>query len=268
MAGTPTAGNQPRYVFDNAATQTPGRFGALEAMYDEVSFRHLAPFVRPGSRCLEVGGGSGSVALWMAERVGPEGRVLVTDIDTRFLDDLKVSNLEVRKHDIVNDSIEEGAFDVVHTRLVLVHLPQRLAVIDRLIAALRSGGWLILQEFDSRSMEPDPSVAPAEHLLKTLVAMWDLMGSRGVNVRFGRDLFSVLRDRGLVEVAAEGHVVMNTGRSPGADLMRANFNQMHDALVSSGRLTEAEFQADLARLEVPETTWPSSVLWTAWGRKL
>ena len=267
MADSGPRSMSSEYVFDNAGAQTSGRFGALEAMYDGVSFRHLAPLVLPGSRCLEVGGGSGSIALWMAERVLPHGRVLATDLDTRFLEALSAPNLEVRRHDIVNDPLEEGVYDVVHTRLVLVHLPERLAVIDRLVGALKPGGHLVLQEFDSRSMEPNPSVAPAESLLKTQTAMWDLMTSRGVDVRFGRELFPLLRKRGLIELSAEGHVVMNTGNSPGADLARANFNQLHDGLVASGRVTEQEFQADLGRLEDPMFIWPSSILWTVWGRK-
>ena len=52
-----------------------------------------------------------------------------------------------------------------------------------------------------------------------------------------------------------------------ADLMRANFNQMHDGLIASCRVGEEQFQADLRRLDDPATTWPSSILWNIWGRK-
>lgn len=254
------------YVFDNTATQTEGRFGALESLYDRVSIRHLEPFVTAGASCLEIGAGSGSIALWMRERVGPGGHVVATDINTRFLEGLRSANLEVRQHDITVDPVEEAHFDVVHTRLVLVHLPSRREVIDRLVSALRPGGHLVLQEFDSLSMQPDPNVVP-EQLLKTLSAMWDLMRSRGVDVRYGRQLFHVLRELDMDDVSAEGHVVMNEGGGFGADLMRANFLQVRDAVVNSGRLTEEEFDSDLARLDDPQTVWPSSVLWTVSGRK-
>ncbi|HEY8173796.1 MAG TPA: methyltransferase, partial [Dehalococcoidia bacterium] len=65
----------PEYVFDNAASETEQRFGALEALYDPISIQHLEPFVVTGAKCLEVGGGSGSIARWMSERVGANGRV-------------------------------------------------------------------------------------------------------------------------------------------------------------------------------------------------
>jgi hypothetical protein len=49
---------------------------------------------------LEVGGGSGSIARWMSERIGDAGRVVVTDIDTRFLDGMTARNVKIRLHDI------------------------------------------------------------------------------------------------------------------------------------------------------------------------
>jgi len=47
------------YVFDNKEAETEQRFGALEALFDPVSERHLEPYVVPGAHCLEVGGGQG-----------------------------------------------------------------------------------------------------------------------------------------------------------------------------------------------------------------
>jgi SAM-dependent methyltransferase len=73
----------------------------------------------------------------------------VTDIDERYLESLHVPNLEVRRHDIVTDPLPEAAFDLIHARLVLIHLPQREEVLSRLVAALKPGGWLVDEEFDS-----------------------------------------------------------------------------------------------------------------------
>src|ERR1700719_2991586 len=88
------------YALDNAGREASSRFAALAAMYDPVTIRHLEQRgVSSGWHCLEVGGGGGSIAAWLAARVGPAGRLLVTDIDPRFLEPLKVANLEVRRHD-------------------------------------------------------------------------------------------------------------------------------------------------------------------------
>jgi len=63
--------------------------------------------VGPGWHCLEVGGGGGSIASWLANRVLPDGRAVATDLDTRFLETLSIPNLEVRRHDIVTDPLPE-----------------------------------------------------------------------------------------------------------------------------------------------------------------
>jgi len=131
----------PRYVFDNAGEETSTRFSALEALFDAGTFRHIEALgISPGWRCLEVGGGSGSVATWLGRRVGVDGKVVVTDIDPRFLRDLGQPRIEARKHDIVNDEIEESYYDIAHTRLVLVHLPGRKRAVQRMIrSCVREG---------------------------------------------------------------------------------------------------------------------------------
>ena len=71
------------YIFDNRAeAETAQRFDSLDALYNPRTFHFLtATGIGAGWSCLEVGGGSGSVAAWMAKQVGPTGSVLVTDIE-------------------------------------------------------------------------------------------------------------------------------------------------------------------------------------------
>ncbi len=257
----------PEYAFDNAAAETEQRFGALEVLYDPVTIRHLAPVVKPGSRCLEVGGGSGSVAKWMSDRVGAQGRVLVTDINTRFLDGIAAGNVEVRQHDIANDPIEEGVFDVAHTRLVLIHVPERERAVEKMISALKPGGWLVLQEFESLSMRADPEHFLSEHLLKTYVASQAVLTRRGADLRFGRKLPPLLRSLGLKNVDAEAHARHFQGGTVFSRLMRANFEQVRGDMIAAGDVTEEEIEADLARLDDPALSWPTMVLWTVCAQK-
>ncbi|HEY0530993.1 MAG TPA: class I SAM-dependent methyltransferase [Actinoplanes sp.] len=49
---------------------------------------------------------------------------------------------EVRRHDVAADPPPEpGTFDLVHARLVLVHVPDRARALATMAAALRPGGW-------------------------------------------------------------------------------------------------------------------------------
>jgi SAM-dependent methyltransferase len=259
---------QSGYLLDNAGRQAPARFAGLSTLFDPGTKRHLDERgVRHGWHCLEVGAGGGSIASWLADRVGPTGHVLATDIDTRHLESLLIPNLQVRRHDISADPLPQGTFDLVHARLVLMHLPQRETVLQRLIAALRPGGWLVAEEFDALSMQPDPAAGPGEFLLKTQIAVWRLMEDRGVHLRYGRLLFGRLRAHGLSKVGAEGRVVMSHSASAVATLTRANYEQLRQLLIDGNYITRQQLEQDLARLDDADFMMPSPVLWSAWGRR-
>ena len=256
------------YALDNAAPQTPARFSALAELYDATTIRHLQRIgVQHGWRCWEIGAGPGSIAQWLCGQVGPNGSVLATDIDTRFLDQNVHTNLMVRRHDIVLDPLPDQAFDLVHARLVLVHLPEREKVLDRIIAALKPGGWLLTEEFDSVSQLPAPDRYPWEVTLKSTAALRTVMIDRGVNLGFGRSLAGHLRARGLESISAEGRMLMSLGRSLGTDLMKANLEQLRDAILALGSVTPLELEADLARLDDADFMAPSPVMWSVTGRR-
>ena len=117
------------------------RLAVLERNYDPDTFRLLENRgVAPGWRCAEVGAGRGSVAEWLADAVGPEGSVVAFDIDTTHLDHLSSRpNLDVRRHDIVAEPIGEATFDLVHTRLVIEHLPEPERLVEMLAEATCRG---------------------------------------------------------------------------------------------------------------------------------
>ena len=114
------------YLFDNDWMMARERLAALERDRDRATIRCLEAIgVSAGWHCLEIGGGGGSITAWLCERVGSMGRVLATDTNTRFLAALDYPGLEVRTHNVVTDGLPAVEFDLVHTRLVLTHLPER-----------------------------------------------------------------------------------------------------------------------------------------------
>jgi SAM-dependent methyltransferase len=255
------------YALDNASREALDRFPALSDAFDAGTQRHLtAVGVSAGWRCLEVGGGGGSIARWLAERVGPTGHVLVTDIDPRHLRFPDLPEVEVRVHDIAADPLPAASFDLVHARLVLVHVAEREAALANMIAALKLGGWLVDEEFDS-SVFPDPVLNPGETLLKTHIALSRTLDDRGVDRTFGRRLFSRLRALGLERVASEGRTFMWPAGSPGTAMVRANYSQLRAQMIAAGHLTQVEFDRDIAALDDPDFLMPSPVLWAAWGQK-
>ena len=120
------------------------RLGMLAAARDPKTFEVLTSVgIAEGMHCLELGAGTGSVSAWMADCVGASGRVMSTDIDLQFHQDMP-DNVIVKQHDIESDApLPAEHFDIVHARAVMQHLPQREAVMDALITCLKPGGCLV-----------------------------------------------------------------------------------------------------------------------------
>jgi SAM-dependent methyltransferase len=255
------------YLLDNSQEHAARRMDALPRLFDPTTQRVLlATGVESGWRCLEVGGGGGSIARWLAARVAPRGSVLCTDIDPRHIE-AGPANLTFERHDISVDPLEESQFDLIHARLVLIHVPAREAVLERLVAALKPGGWLVIEDFDVLSMVPDANVSPAEVQLVTAEAMRRFMNRGGVNGRFGRTLYGRFRSLGLERISAEARVVMFDEQNGGAELMRINFEQVKERLIGEGFVSAEQWRADRARLDEPDFCVPSPVMWSVIGRK-
>jgi SAM-dependent methyltransferase len=188
--------------------------------------------------------------------------VLATDIDTRFLDTLAESNLEVRRHDIVADDLPETSFDLVHTRLVLMHLSAREQVLPRLLAALRPGGWLLLEEHDIFPLGATASGAYAR--------VWDAMGhaiaAAGARLNWGRQLPTLLSTHGLSEIAAEVDVPLFHGASPMAEFWRLSLTQLRERVIAQG--ASKKDVDEVLDMLTDTTQWfmgPATV--AAWGRR-
>jgi len=256
------------YALDNSHSQAGDRLAALGQLFDPGTIHHLEDRgIASGWQCLEVGGGTGSIARWLSERVGPRGRVVVTDINTRFLDALRSPNLEVRKHDIVTDPLPKSTFDLVHVRLVLMHLPERNTVLSRLINAVKPGGWLFDEEYDALSPRTEPEVNRFEKALKTTSAMNRVLTEHGVELRFGRLLHGRLQALGLAEVGSQARLSMGAGGSVVATLLRSRCCQLRDEMIERGYISVKEFEDDLKRLDDPDLLLFTPTLWAAWGRR-
>jgi SAM-dependent methyltransferase len=121
----------------------------LEQRLDPLTMRRIGRLpLSANASCLEVGGGRGSIARWLCELVGPNGRVTATDLDTRFLEALGCANLEVLRHDVRTEGFVEASFDLIHARAVVMHLAGRMSILKRMASWLTPGGWLLIEDSD------------------------------------------------------------------------------------------------------------------------
>jgi SAM-dependent methyltransferase len=257
------------YVLDNTAAEAERRFASLESCYDPVTIRQLEEIgVSTGWRCLEVGGGGGSIARWLADRTGPAGEVVVTDINPRWLDADR-PNIEMRRHDIVADELEPGAFELAHERLVLIHLPERRQALKRMIGALKPGGWLLIEDFDRTWLPLTPICHPTDAglFMKVMDAFDQILVAAGVELDFGRRLCSMLRQQGLSDIQVEAHTQICPGGSPGCRLHRSNIEQLEDRVADVGQITHDEIERFYHLIDDPSFSVNSYMLVSARGRR-
>ena len=245
---------------------------AIEDLYDAGTMRLLrGRGLSQGWRCLEVGAGSGTIACLLAGSVAPTGDVVATDIDTRFLTGLRDPNLEVWRHDVTSDPFPEREFDLVHARLVLANLPDRDAVLRKLAAAVKSGGWLVLEENDNISIAPDPTMGSAVALHEKVRGAAGSMVAARTGRRdggtYGRQLYGGLLGLGLSDVGAEGRAFMVRGGEPSTVSWRLLYGQIGPALLASGAVTGQELADYEALLKSPSFIMMGEIMMAAWGRR-
>jgi len=256
------------YLLDNQQVEAGQRFDALSELFNPSTFRHVkAVGLTAGWRVWEVGAGSPSVPAWLAGQVGAQGRVLATDIDTSWLENGE-GGYEVLRHNVGAEPPPSGSFDLVHARLVLVHVPTRAQALAAMVEALRPGGWLLLEEADPELQPlvcPDEAGADQELANKLKRGFRTLLAQRGVDLAYGRKLPRLLRHAGLADVESDAYFPM--GGPVCADLERATVEQVRGSLISAGIATGAEIERHLLNVASGHLDLTTSPMVSAWGRK-
>lgn len=252
------------YLLDNQQPEAGSRFEALSALFDPVTHRHLIALgITSGWRCWEVGAGGPRLAQWLWEQTGS---VLATDIDISWMP--PEAPYDIRLHDVGREPAPDTGFDLIHARLVLVHVPQRDEALRSLVSALRPGGWLLIEDADP-ALQPlacpdeyDDASALANRLRKGFRA---LMADRGVDLSYGRTLPRRLREAGLVDVRADGFFPLTAPECRA--LEAATVLHIRDRLLDTGLATEDEIAQHLSNLRTSQLDVTTAPLISAWGRK-
>ncbi|MFF3891196.1 methyltransferase domain-containing protein [Streptomyces sp. NPDC001914] len=257
------------YLLDNQQTEAGRRFEALATLFDPTTFRHMERFgVGSGWRCWEVGAGGTSVVSWLAKKVGPTGKVVATDIDTSWAASVARSPVEVRVHDVGAEEPPGEGFDLVHARLVLVHVPDRERALQSMIKALRPGGRLLVEDADP-ALQPllcPEEYGPEQQLANRLrQGFRTLLADRGADLAYGRKLPRLLRDAGLRGVEADAYFPVT---SPACEALEsATVRQIRDQLVTAGLATQDEIDQHLANVAAGSMDLATAPMISAWGRK-
>jgi SAM-dependent methyltransferase len=212
---------EDRYWFDNSLADEGTRLRLLEAIADPRSIRLLDGLhVEKGWRCAELGAGGGSMALWLAHKVGIGGSVVAVDRDTTLLNHLvDHPTIEIVDCPIEDLDITPGSFDLIHTRNVLMHLDFPDTVIGALVEALRPGGVLLVEEADYFPVAGMTSPALAQ-VASALVGQWT----------WARTIPNTLARLPVVDLAVTIDTAMLQGGSAEAAFWTHTFRSVEDRL--------------------------------------
>ena len=230
------------YVYDQNFAEERTRLGGMESLWDPGTQALIADLgISAGWKCLEVGAGGGSLVQWMA---GQGAKVVAIDIDTRFIESLAGESIEVRRVDIRTDELPRDEFDLIHSRLVLEHLADRREILERLAAALRPGGWMVIEDYDWTAFGFEGADPQLERMTDALLTF---MEQAGFERNYGRRVVTDLADAGLTDVRGEGRAKVIDSSSPGFDFFRLSFESMRGAVVDAGVISREDADAAAAR---------------------
>lgn len=157
--------------------------------------------VREGMRLLDLGSGTGDTALVASELVGPAGRVLGVDRSpeavahaTRRAAERGLGNVIFQLGDIHDRTHDEGPFDAVMGRLVLMYASDPAAVLRARAAELAPGGIVVTMEFDVSSCRSLPAVPLMDQLVDVAGQAFE---RAGVDMSLGPKLWRTMASAGL-----------------------------------------------------------------------
>jgi len=231
--------------------------------------------LRPGQSAIDLGCGPRGVLDLLAETVGPDGRVVGLDADPAHVAAARqyafshgLANVEVVADDARHTGLPAESFDLVHTRTLLVTIPEPAEVVAEMVRLARPGGLVASEEADAEFSICYPPLPEWDRL-------WSLFRvsfpRAGADLRLGRRLTELFREAGLTDVGATVHASCypagHSRRTVIPDLVRS----LHPVILSLGLAGEREL-ADVdaavrAHLADPRTLIMPHLLVTAWGRK-
>ncbi len=149
----------PSVFFDRIADGYDGPPLRLFPWVADHLVHHIQP--RPGEKLLDVGAGTGAVAIAAAQRVGSSGRVFAVDLSGPMLDraethaaKMVLSNIDFYEMDGAHLEFRNGYFDHVAGSFALQYLDSPEAALRSWLRVLRPGGTIAFTSFGTDPFSP------------------------------------------------------------------------------------------------------------------
>ena len=219
------------------------------------------------AKCLDIGTGRGSVAIWLAETM-PDAQVVGTDLDLSSVKENNLPNLKIEKLDLRKDDLGEGRYDLIHCRAVLCFLPTHTEVLAQIKRALKPGGAFAVTEMDFGPVASGSAPFWAEfwtaYLENAAAQDWDL--------EFGGRLPGLLARAGFTEIDARHiqPILNHSGKTPGAaeaETWSITLATLAPKLVGEGHMPESVLREALEIIRNPKAWTPGPGFMVATARR-
>ncbi|MEM6819859.1 MAG: bifunctional demethylmenaquinone methyltransferase/2-methoxy-6-polyprenyl-1,4-benzoquinol methylase UbiE [Pseudomonadota bacterium] len=140
--------------------------GGIHRLWKRTTVQDAA--VRVGDHVLDLAGGTGDLAIEFARQVGPEGHVVLADINAAMLEQGRdrvinsgvVGNLSIAQVNAETLPFAEGTFDLITIAFGLRNVTHKEKALESMLRTLKPGGRVMVLEFS----KPDPILKPAYDL--------------------------------------------------------------------------------------------------------
>ncbi len=207
--------------------------------------------LKAGMHVADFGCGIGATTRMLAEIVGPSGHVTGIDINASQLEQACVlckqaalPNTTFVESSATDTGLPHNSFDLVYCRFLLLHLTDPAAGLREMLALLKPGGVLVVEDGD---LTTAGSVPPSSlHWFATLFGR--LGPARGLDYSLATRLFHLVKEAGISEPEIEmQHVTIARGED--RFLVKWTVEEAAPAFVSAGLVTPLEMDGILADME-------------------
>jgi SAM-dependent methyltransferase len=240
---------------------------------DTEAFLLRAGLVR-GMKVADIGCGIGTISCWMADRVGSNGSVTGIDVSAAQVEqarknaaDAGLVNTQFCEASAYDTGLEQGTFDLVFSRFVLMHLARPQEALVEMAGLLRPGGVLAVEDGDFTRPYAEPPSAAYDRCFDLYRAAVEM---RGADPRIGPKLYRMVRDCGFaqLQVTLAQPVFV---RGDAKRLPEWTLEECAPALLEAGLTTRQEIDAltgELKEQAAEESTlFAMAQMTQVWARK-
>lgn len=231
--------------------------------------------IQPGYRVADIGCGPHGVLDLLSERVGPDGEVVGVErsestvpLARQFIAERQLRNVEVVQADARATGLPRASFDLVHARLVLVNVPDPLNVVEEMIALVRPGGVVAIDEADWGASFCDPPSPAWDRLVGVFESY---CRNNGIEFHLGRKLQRIFRAAGLIDVQVKPVIHCEPPGAGRRYLLCDLLEILRDQILLQGLLTGVEYNEQLTELrrhlDDAGTLVIPHLFFQVWGKK-